>query len=632
MTAPSNRATKSLLLRVVMAYIGLGAAIVLAVGATLWQVRQQSADARLVNVSGAQRMLAQRMAMSGLDLLRSGGSDESKQTLQAALETFASAHQALASGSEAEGFPKPSPEGKQALQRVDEVWKPFQGDLRLLLDGATAEARLRQALDYADKENHALLDLAQRLVDKLRAQGADAATVDLAGSLRMLNQKVTRIMFEVERAEGGDRAVEEAREHAAELQGSLETFDRALARLASDVPQDSPARADFEALSKKWTPFRAQADTAAKEAEGHAARVSRAAKAASQSGELLKRADAATTLFQAEAEARVNQLIQILFGVVVAGLILTAIAAYAAARGLRPLRELERVASRIAEGDLREQVEVLSEDEVGRLAASFRAMVDELRTYTTRSGSISQNMSSATVQINSSVQEQSSVLTSQAAAIAEATSSLEELKANAVRNDGRAREVLSTTENTISGMRQVQDQVTEIATSIVALSEKVQQIGEILDSVSDIADQSNLLALNASIEASKAGEYGRGFEVVASEVRNLAQQSQKATLSIRSMLRDIQRAMNSAVMKTEEGTKRVERQSTDLQTATQSVEQIVYATREQSQAIEQITDAVASVSGSVSQSQASTSQIADATGGLVAQAEELRSALARFTV
>lgn len=296
----------------------------------------------------------------------------------------------------------------------------------------------------------------------------------------------------------------------------------------------------------------------------------------------------------------------------------------------RPLLDLERAAGQVARGNLEQEIAVTGKDEVGRLARTFGDMVGELQSYVDRSESVSRGIGQASGEIDEAVREQSEMLSSQASAIVEATSSLEELKANALRNDERARDVLGTTRSTVDGMRSVQNQVQEIATSIVALSEKIQQIGEILDSVSDIADQSNLLALNASIEASKAGEYGRGFEVVAAEVRNLAQQSQKATLSIRTMLRDIQRAMSSAVMKTEEGTKRVEKQSGELDVATQSVEQIVYATREQTLAIEQITDAVALISGSVGQTQAATVQIGNATASLVKQAAELGSALAKF--
>ena len=620
--------TKSLILRIVLAYVGLGAAILLAVGATLWQINQQRADANVVNVAGRQRMLTQRMAMSGLNLLRSGGDAESRDALRAALQVFTGSHEDLSQGDPATGFPPPSLAAKAQLQQVTEVWRPLEADLGALLEGAAAESRLRQASDRVDETNHALLAASERLFAAAEGDQAEASALVAIGELRTLGQTVARIAFEVERAEGG---LEQSREHEAELRAALEGFEAALAHVVGGGSGASTQSAARD-VTKVWAPFKEQAAIVAQEAGGHAERVTIGRRVSERAEEVLARCDELTTLLQTESETRVNQLVQVLGGVLLMGLLLTIAAAYAAARGLRPLKELERVTTRMATGDLREEVQVSGEDEVGRLAAAVGALVAELRDYARRSGQVAHSMGSATVQINSSVQEQSSVLTSQAAAIAEATSSLEELKSNALRNDERARDVLGTAQNTIGGMRQVQDQVTEIAGSIVSLSEKVQQIGEILDSVSDIADQSNLLALNASIEASKAGEYGRGFEVVASEVRNLAQQSQKATLSIRTMLRDIQRAMNSAVMKTEEGTKRVEKQSGDLQSATQSVEQIVYATREQSQAIEQIADAVSSVSGSVSQSHASTSQIADATAGLVRQAEELRSAVARFVV
>ena len=94
-----------------------------------------------------------------------------------------------------------------------------------------------------------------------------------------------------------------------------------------------------------------------------------------------------------------------------------------------------------------------------------------------------------------------------------------------------------------------------IAETILALSEQTQQIGDIIATVNDIADQSNLLALNAAIEAARAGEAGKGFAVVAGEVRSLAEQSRQATAQVKEILGDIQKATNTAVMVTEEGTK-----------------------------------------------------------------------------
>jgi methyl-accepting chemotaxis protein len=108
------------------------------------------------------------------------------------------------------------------------------------------------------------------------------------------------------------------------------------------------------------------------------------------------------------------------------------------------------------------------------------------------------------------------------------------------------------------GMSRIKEQMQSIAESIVKLSEQSQAIGEIIATVTDLAEQSNLLAVNAAIEAAKAGEQGRGFTVVAQEVRSMAEQSKQATLQVRVILNDIKKAMNKAVMATEQGTKVVE--------------------------------------------------------------------------
>jgi len=113
-------------------------------------------------------------------------------------------------------------------------------------------------------------------------------------------------------------------------------------------------------------------------------------------------------------------------------------------------------------------------------------------------------------------------------------------------------------EETIKGMNRIREQMDSIAQTIVRLSEQSQSIGGIIASVTDIADQSNLLAVNAAIEAAKAGEQGRGFAVVAQEIKNLAGQSKQATLEVRNILNDIQKITNAAVMATEQGTKAVE--------------------------------------------------------------------------
>jgi methyl-accepting chemotaxis protein len=111
----------------------------------------------------------------------------------------------------------------------------------------------------------------------------------------------------------------------------------------------------------------------------------------------------------------------------------------------------------------------------------------------------------------------------------------------------------------IVGMDEIKVDMAAIATGIIHLSEQNQSIGEIVETVNSFADQSNMLSVNASIEAAKAGEQGKGFAVVAQEVKALADQSKDATIQIRRLLNEIQKATSNAVMATERGGKAVDK-------------------------------------------------------------------------
>ncbi|MGE0708226.1 MAG: methyl-accepting chemotaxis protein [Planctomycetota bacterium] len=503
---------------------------------------------------------------------------------------------------------------------------------------ARALARMQEVMTQAEEVGDQQVEQLERDASKQVSWGAGLETLWAAADGAMEAQiALLESAYHYRRACDGEGA-----EPKAAMERALARFSGSVARFVK-LPAFSQARAPggVESISKflerdvpeyarlALTALARRADLRASETSYRRA-----------SNELLKTLEAVEAAGDVKVEGEKRSIeaarqgaLQLIAGAVLGSLLIAFAITWLLARDVvGRLERLDDVSRKVAGGDLAQRVESGEQDEVGLLAGSFQSLIDTLREYVGRSAEVTRSAGAASAQVNASVQAQSRALTDQASAVAEATSALEELKANALENDDRAREVLGTTKSTVRGMSGVQDQMGEIATSIVALSEKVKQIDEILDTVSDIADQSNLLALNASIEASKAGEYGRGFEVVASEVRNLAQQSQKATLSIRTMLRGIQSAMSSAVMRTEEGTKRVVSQATDLETATQSVEQIVYATREQTRAIEQIADAVSSVSGGVGQSQASSSQIAQAMGGLVEQLGALEATLRRFAL
>lgn len=174
-------------------------------------------------------------------------------------------------------------------------------------------------------------------------------------------------------------------------------------------------------------------------------------------------------------------------------------------------------------------------------------------------------------EILASVTKASFVGIETAAAVTETTATVEELNHTAQISAENAKDVLSSIENaliivnasekslgeTIRDMNQIQEKMKTISESIVKLSEHSLAIGKIIDTVNDLAEQSNLLAVNAAIEAAKAGDQGKGFAVVAQEVRSLAEQSKQSTIQIRALLNDIQNATNWAVIATDQGAKAV---------------------------------------------------------------------------
>jgi methyl-accepting chemotaxis protein len=245
-------------------------------------------------------------------------------------------------------------------------------------------------------------------------------------------------------------------------------------------------------------------------------------------------------------------------------------------------------------------------------------------------------LTTASAQILAGTTQQASGVQEQAAAVTETVSTVEEISQTAESSNDRAKAVaessLRAVENGMAGRRAVDDTVSvmgdvktrteSIANSILALAEQAQAIGEIIAVVNNVADQTNILAFNAAIEASRAGEHGKGFGVVATEIKSLAEQSKKATVQVRQILGEIQRATNSAVIATEHGAKTVDealqtvhqadeaiRALTDIiADAARSATQISASANQQSIGMSQIQRAMRDISDTTAQSLASTRQ------------------------
>ena len=191
------------------------------------------------------------------------------------------------------------------------------------------------------------------------------------------------------------------------------------------------------------------------------------------------------------------------------------------------------------------------------------------RTISSKLRESSSQLSSASAELLAAASQLASGATETATAVSETTATVEEVKQTANVSSQKAKSVSDSsqkasqiaqdgrkvTEQSIVVMNEVKEQMESIAESIVRLSEQSQAIGEIIATVTGIAEQSNLLAVNAAIEAAKAGESGKGFGVVAQEVKNLAEQSKRATAEVRTILNDIQKGISEAVLAAEQGSK-----------------------------------------------------------------------------
>jgi len=322
---------------------------------------------------------------------------------------------------------------------------------------------------------------------------------------------------------------------------------------------------------------------------------------------------------------------------------------------LHQLRSLSDHARSISEGDLTRSIDVQ-----GDLADAFRAMAATFTEIARRFDELSSSLDDRTANILTTTKQQEAGAAEEASTVSEVTATMGELAATArqiaanaesvthsaeatATTVGQGRTALSTFVGSISDIQQGNKVIND---NIVQLNRHVQQIGGIIDIINNIADRSDLLALNAALEGTKAGEAGKGFLLVAGEMRRLAENVFNSTAEIKQLIGEVTEATNATVMATESGMKSTRRgvelaEETEraferivetIEQTTQASKQISVATQQQHTATDQIVSAMGEVSEVAQQSLEGIRQTASSVADLSNMASQLRKMIGRFKV
>ncbi|MEH2368298.1 methyl-accepting chemotaxis protein [Nostoc sp.] len=326
----------------------------------------------------------------------------------------------------------------------------------------------------------------------------------------------------------------------------------------------------------------------------------------------------------------------------------------------RSLQSAFSIAERVSAGDLTTQIEVTSDDEIGKLMASLKNMIANLNILIRQVQQSGIQVTSSATQIAASGKQLEATIIEQVASTKEVTAAAKEIFATSKELVKTMEEVAGMSQATTTAandsqkdllrmeatMRQLAEATNSIAARLGVISEKANNINNIVVTITKVADQTNLLSLNAAIEAEKAGEYGLGFAVVAREIRRLADQTAIATLDIEQMVKQMQSSVSTGVMEMDKFTAEVGRSVEDVANVSAQVGQIIdqvqylaprfeavnQGTEIQSQGAQQISDAMVQLSSTSVQTADSLREINSAIAQLNQVAQGLRQEIARFQV
>jgi methyl-accepting chemotaxis protein len=353
---------------------------------------------------------------------------------------------------------------------------------------------------------------------------------------------------------------------------------------------------------------------------------------------------------------------RLLWTILILSLALAAVAAagslYWANQFARPIIALVPFLRSVAAGDLSRGFTHDRTDELGSLATAANDMASQLRTLIQELQHAGFQITAASTQVLSAAEEHASGSVQQAASIAEVTATMEELTdtAKQIAHSATAVEKIAddsaqaahagfeSVNDALGAMERIRRRVADISGKTLLLGERSQRISEVLNLIKEIAGEIHLLAVNAAIESAAAGEHGKRFAVVASEVRRLAERTRESAEEIKGIVAEIQSATNTSVLATEQGVKEVEngvslatraRGSLEeilqmVDRTTQAIRQITFATQQQRSASEQIVQTMREVADVTKQTAAGMKQSANSVADLNVLADQFKTRIREF--
>ncbi|MCK4743521.1 MAG: type IV pili methyl-accepting chemotaxis transducer N-terminal domain-containing protein [Sulfuriflexus sp.] len=643
--------------------------LILALSFFGYNANKAAYDTEYLGYAGEQRVLSQ--TMSRFAVAASQGNENAFARLKVVRDALEVSFNKLSDGNVETGFTASPQDVQTQLDAVGRTWSEYRDNVDAILSRKDAILSLGQSVQAISDNIPSLLALSDEVVGILIEIGASPSQIYIASRQLMLTQRIANNVTKV--IQGGQGAATAADRFGRDTalfgrvyRGMLKG-DRALriSKIQDEDVQDKLAEVGDvltiinelvgQVLEASPELFLVQdsSDTASVKA-----------------GILLGNLAELIKGYNAYIGGRLALLIGAFFGLITVVLLLLmgymitndakkrqAEAEGATKRNQDAIMRLLNEMGDLADGDLT-VVATVSEDVTGAIADSINFTTDSLRTLVTSINDASIQMSSASQETQATAMHlaeasdhQAQQITGASTAINEMAVSIEDVSKNAAESSEVARRSVTTArtgsetvQDTIKGMDTIREQIQETSKRIKRLGESSQEIGDIVELINDIADQTNILALNAAIQAAMAGEQGRGFAVVADEVQRLAERSSHATKQIEALVKTIQTDTKEAVISMEQSTANVVAGAKLAEDAGQALSEIEGVSTQLSDLINNISDTAHQQAGAASnisetmnviqeittQTSAGTNETATSIGNLAELANELRKSVAGF--